>query len=207
MPFQNGQASGDFREFSGRVQSYYVTTRNTLGKLTSDALTQANPPVVTAANTKSTTLTNITKTGVLGGSVAFTRPDFANGYVGGPVAPAGTYNAGIKPLGIFLNDAQGNPYENAPGVASGVGPYACGSGTTLGVTIWETQILLGGTAGTALTWAAGDKVYASCNGLLTNVIADAYETSVAGTPLATVMGIVTTAPDASNSLLVVDLRV
>jgi hypothetical protein len=202
MPLNRGQASGDFREFSGRVQPMYVVTRNSYGSLTADAFTQANPAVVTATPTKSTTLTGA-PLGVLSGSVAFTRPDIGNGYHGGP---ASTYLAGVKPLGIFANDARGNSYENTPAVASGAGTYYCGTGT-IGVTIWETQVLLGGTAGNALTYAPGDKVFASSNGLLTNVNNDAYEYNVAGNPAPTVVGIVRTAPDANNSLLVVDLRI
>jgi hypothetical protein len=69
-------------------------------------------------------------------------------------------------------------------------------------------VLIGGGAGNALTYAAGDKLYASQNGLLTNVLADSYETQVAaGIENNTIMGIVKVAPDANSSLLVLDLRV
>lgn len=203
-----GQSSGDFRETSGRVEVLYKVTNNSLGLLTPDAFTQATPRVVTAAPTVSTTLANITKVGVLGGSVAFTRPDVGNNYVGGP--PTGAYTAGRIPLGIFINDSLGNAFENTPGVASGRGPYICGSGSTVGVTIYETQVLLGGGAGNALTYATGDKVYASANGLLTKTLADAYEYNVAGQgaiEFVTLIGVVKVAPDANSSLLVVDLRV
>ena len=204
-----GISSGDFRETSSRVQLFHVVTRNSMGQLTTDAFTQANPPVVITVDNKSTTLATITKKGVLGGSVAFTRPDIANGFHGGPVVDAGpTYKAGLKPLGIFLNDAIGNPFENTPGPASGKGPYVCGSGSCVGVSIYETQQQNGGHA--LLQWATGDKVYASCNGLLTNRKEDAYEYCVAAQQdldFVTVMGIVKVAPDPSNSILVVDLRV
>lgn len=203
-----GQSSGDFRETSGRVQIYYVVTRNSMGSLTPDALTQSNPPVVTAAANKSTTLAGITKSGVLGGSIAFTRYDYGNGYVGGPVQVAAAYDARIKPLGVFINDALGNAFENTPGVASGKGPYVCGSGSTVGVAIYETKNQISGSA--TITYQPGDKVYASVNGLLTNVLADAYEFNVSGQgtlPFVTLMGIVKVAPDANNGLLVVDLRV
>jgi hypothetical protein len=204
MPL-GGISSGDFKETSGRVQLFHVVTRNSVGMLTTDAFTQANPPVVSGAN-KSATLANITKVGVLGGSVAFTRPDVGNGYHGGPVLSGSNYIAGLKPLGIFLNDAIGNPFENTPGPASGKGPYVCGSGSCVGVALYETKRQIGGSAN--LTWAAGDKVYASVNGLLTNRVEDAYEYNVAGNPPPTVMGIVKVAPEAGGSnLLVVDLRV
>jgi len=205
-----GQSSGDFKETSSRIQLFHVVTRNSMGVLTPDAFTQANPPVITSLTGKSSTLANITKVGVLGATVAFTRPDVGNGYQGGPVAPGAVYNPGARPLGLFLNDSIGNAFENTPGVASGRGPYV--SGSCCGVSLYETksQGLSGGPAiGTALTWAVGDKVFASANGLLTNNILDAYERNVVAATNAdvTVMGIVKVVPDANSALLVLDLRV
>jgi len=209
-----GQSSGDFKETSGRIQLFHVVTRNAMGAATTDAYTQANPPVVTAAGNKSSTLTGVTKVGVLGGSVAFTRPDAGNNLHGGPVlsgdgnpATAANYNAGFRPLGLYLNDAVGNAFENTPGTASGRAPYVCGVGSCVGVSLYETKQQIGGTA--AVTYAAGDKLYASVNGLLTKNIADAFErnkTGGADTDV-TLMGIVKAAPDSTNPLLVVDLRV
>ena len=199
-----GQGSGDFRETSARVQLLHVVTRNAQGILTPDAFTQDNPPIVTGY--ASTTLASITKVGVLGGSVAFTRPDYGNGFQGGPVLVSSAYNVGLVPLGIFINDAIGNPFENTPGVASGRGPYVCGNGSCLALSIYETKIQMGGSPGTAITYAAGNKVYASVNGLITNVAADAYEYQVLANSQ-TLMGIVKVAPDANSSLLVIDLRV
>ena len=190
-----GQSSGDFRETSSRVQLFHVVTRNSLGLLVPSGFTQTNPAVV--ATNVSTTLAGITKTGVLGGSVAFTRGDFGNNYIGGPIA----FDAAVQPLGIFLNDAIGNAFENTPGLASGRAPYVCGSGSCIGVSIYETKDL---TSGAALTWGVGNYVYASKNGLLTNVAdaANAYNGTAA-----VVLGVVKSAPDANSSLLVIDLRV
>jgi hypothetical protein len=207
MPMAQGQGSGDFRETSGRVQIFHVVTRNSYGVLSADSFTQSNPVIVTTTANVSTTLAGVTKKGVLGGSVAFPRFDAGNGFHGGPVQIGGLYDIRIAaPLGIFINDAVGNAFENTPGVASGRGPYVCGSGTTLGFSIYETQVQIG--ASTALTYTVGDKLYASVNGLLTNVIADSYEKAGAlssNTP--TIMGILKVVPDANNSLMVVDLRV
>jgi len=205
MPLAQGQGSGDFAETSGRIHLFHMGIRNAMGILTADAFTQATPPIVTAAANVSTTLSGITKAGVLGATVAFTRPDAGNGYHGGPVQVGAAYVAGQKPLGLFINDAVGNAFENTPGVASGRGPYVSGQGV-VGVTLWETQIQIG--ASTALTYAAGDPLYASVNGLLTNLIDDAYEYQVVADPdNVTIMGIVRVAPDADNSLMVLDLRV
>jgi hypothetical protein len=178
-----------------------------VGILTADAFTQANPPIVTTAANVSTTLSGISKLGVLGASIAFTRPDIGNARIGGPVQVGAAYVAAQKPLGIFINDSLGNAYENTPGPASERGPYLSGQGTCA-VSLWETQIQIG--ANTALTYAAGDKLYASVNGLLTNRIEDAYEYNVSGQndpDFVTIMGVVKIAPDASNTLMVLDLRV
>ena len=205
-----GQSSGDFKETSGRVQLLHVITRNSVGVLTPDAFTQANPPVVPGG--KSATLTSITKVGVLGSSVAFTRKDYGNGYHGGPIKISGNYDASVQPLGIFLNDSIGNAFENTPGVASGRGPYVCGNGSTLGLTLYETKYQTtndGKVVGNDISpgYTPGDKVYASVNGLVTNVPHDSYEYNVAGNPAPTLIGIVKVAPDANSALLVIDLRV
>jgi hypothetical protein len=202
---QQGQGSGDFRETSGRVQLFHVTTRNSMGLATPDAFTQANPPIVTATANKSTTLASVTKVGVLGATIAFTRPDIGNGYHGGPVLIAAAYSVTLQPLGVFINDAIGNAFENTPGPASGKAPYVCGSGTCIGVSLWETQHLKTGSA--AITYAAGNKLYASANGLFTNVLEDSYENQASGAPAPVVVGIVKIAPDANNSLMVIDLRI
>lgn len=207
MPLELGQGSGDFRETSGRIQLLHPGVRNSVGLATPDAFTQANPPIVTASANLSTTLANITKVGVLGSSVAFTRPDVGNGYHGGPVQVGSAYVAPQKPLGLFINDAIGNAFENTPGPASGRAPYMSGQGT-YGVELWETQQQIMGS--TALVYAAGDFLYASVNGLLTNRIEDAYQYNVSGQndpDFVTVMGVVKVAPDANNSLMVLDLRV
>ncbi len=200
-----GQGSGDFRETSGRVQLLHVVTRNSQGNLTPDAFTQANPPVVPGQ--KSTTLATITKVGVLGGTYAFTRPDFGNGYHGGPTLVSSAYSAALKPLGIFINDSIGNAFENTPGIASGKGPYVCGSGSCVANSIYETKSQI--TPGTTIQYAPGDSLYASVNGLATNILADAYEYNVAAQndiKFVTRVGVVKVAPDANSSLLVYDVR-
>lgn len=207
MPLSLGQGSGDFRETSGRVQIFHEGIRNSLGILTADAFTQSNPTIVVTTANVSTQLAGITKKGVLGSSIAFTRPDAGNGFHGGPVQVSAAYVAGQKPLGIFINDSLGNAFENTPGVASGRGPYLSGLGS-VGVSIWETQQQI--SASTTLTYAVGDLLYASVNGFLTNRIQDAYQYNVTGQndpDFVTIMGVVKVAPDANNTLLVLDLRV
>lgn len=205
MALSLGQGSGDYAETSGRVQPFHIGHRNAVGILAPDGLTQANPPVVTGASTVSTTLAGITQTGVLGGSVAFTRPDAGNGFIGGPTEGTADDTL-LRPLGFFINDAVGNAYENTPGPASGRAPYFSGQGC-IGLSIWETQDL---NSGAALTWSVGDLVYASRNGLATNVDDqnNGYESQAASADgSGTVLGVVKVAPDADNTLLVIDLRV
>jgi len=203
-----GQSSGDFKETSGRIQLFHVVTRNSIGSLSPDAFTQANPPVVVTVGNLSTTLSALNgKRGVLGSTVAFTRPDIGNNYLGGPVLVGGLYSATIKPLGMFINDSLGNAFENTPGVASNRGPYVAGSGSCLGLKIYETKQQIGGAAN--LVYSAGQWVYASVNGLITNRIEDAYEYNVAGQAdpdFVTVMGIIKRVPDASNDIMVIDVR-
>lgn len=207
MPLAIGQGSGDFRETSGRVQPFHIGCRNSVGILVPTAFTQDNPPVVTATANVSTTLSGITRKGVLGATFAFTRPDIGNGMIGGPALITAAYQAGQKPLGVFINDALGNAYENTPAVASGRGPYYSGM-SVLGFSLWETQIQVG--ASTALTYAVGDALYASPNGLLTNRLEDAYQYNVAAQndrDFVTIVGVLKIVPDANNSLMVVDMRI
>ncbi len=203
----NGQSSGDFKETSGRVQMHHIGIRNTMGALAADAFTQANPPVVVATANVSTTLANVTALGVLGGSVAFTRPDGGANVHGGAVQISSAYDATLVPLGIYINDANGNRFENTPGTASGLGAYLCNGGC-ISVSIYESKRQVGGS--TTLTYAAGDRLYASVNGYLTNRLADAYEYNVSGQnaiEFVTLMGVCKNAPTASSPLLTLDLRV
>lgn len=206
-----GQASGDFTESSSALRILYVGNRNSFAaQLTTDGFTQTNPPVDsgTAGATKSDTLPTAPKRGVLGGSVCFTRPDAGNGMVGGPVsaAPAG---GSVTPLGLFINDAAGNAYENTPAPASGQAPYLSGQGT-YGLRLYETYDLATANGNVPLDWQSGDKVYASVNGYLTNLTdaANAFEASTpggGGTPLA--MGVVKIVPDSVHAEIVIDQRI
>jgi hypothetical protein len=210
-----GQASGAAQ--SGALRILYSLVKDTIPSLSADAFTQSNPSIVTGY--PSTTLPVNVKKGVLGGSVAFTRPDEGSNAVGGPVLVEGSYLLGAKPVGLFINDALGNAYENTPAVASGKGPFLRGG--SVGVKIYETQRQTNngaGSAGDDLSWAVGDYVYASVNGLLTNRFEDSYEYAAvneAGTgsnsgsaiePDCTRMGIVLAPPDATSAEMFVLLK-
>jgi len=171
-----GQASGGWTESSSALRILNVGIRNSLAPLTDDAFTQANP--VAVATGVSSRL-DITLNGVLSGSVCFTRPLDGNQFVGGPgtddiqtLYRANTIQQCYRPLGLFINTATGNPYENLPGVASGVGPYVSGMGT-YGSSLYETALIAGGgdplidTGDSILTsYITGNELIASRNGFL-----------------------------------------
>ena len=207
-----GQASGGWTESSSALRILNLGIANSIGVLTDDAFTQSNPPIV-AGNI--TAQVDQTLTGVLSGSVCFARGDAGGGsnYIGGPAA-VGTANVGV--LGVFINSANGNSFENTPGTASGKGPYASGQGT-YGNTLFEDKVVSGANVGNALTaLAVSQALYASRNGYLTNAIAgdfaaDASEQCWEGNPAAfggaTVIGIVKMVPDATQGDVVYDQRI
>jgi hypothetical protein len=185
----SGQASQDFSRGPSALRILHLGVRCDLGELTA----QANPAIVTTA--PSTTLTGITKRGVLGGSFAIARPDVGNGKIGGPKSgPA----AGNRPLGIFINDALGNPFENTPAAASNKCPFVCAMGS-YGSRLYETlqqTTTGGGSVGDGLTtYACGQALYCSVNGLLTNRSDDSIEVAASGT--AKVYAIIVGAPDST----------
>lgn len=211
-----GQSSGV--QGSGALRILYSLVKDSIPSLAADAFTQSNPPVVTTSANVSTTLPVNVKKGVLGGSVAFTRFDQGANVVGAPLAYdaanavrtiAGTVKRpACRPLGLFINDALGYAYENTPAVASGKGPFLRGG--SVGVKVYETQYQIG--ASTNLSYAVGDRLYASVNGLLTNRIEDSFEwaaiNDASGSPTAsdvTVMGIVLAPPDATSAELFLTL--
>lgn len=215
-----GLASGDFRLSQGALRILYHVQKDTIPVLSSDAFTQNNPNVVTTLAAVSTTLPTNVKKGVLGGSVAFTRPDIGGNTIGGAVLVAAAPVVNTRPLGLFINDALGNSFENTPGAASGKGPFVRGG--AVGVKIYETQQQTtngGGAVGDVLTaYANGQKLYASVNGYLTNRWQDSYEyawiNGVSGSgggsaciePDVTCMGIVLSPPDSTSAELFAELK-
>lgn len=164
-----GQASGGWTESSSALRILNLGVRNSVGVLTTDSFTQNNPPAVVTAGTISTQV-NTQLTGVLSGSVAFTRPDGGANFIGGPNEAPGALNLQfVRPLGCFINDANGYPYENLPAQASGKGPYVSSQGT-YGNGLFETQIIggaiVGFAPGAAIPYVTGQFLMASRNGYL-----------------------------------------
>ena len=219
-----GQASGGFTESNSALRILHVGVRNTVTQLVADAFTQTNPPTqathVTAASGFSSQIF-----GVLSGSVAFARPDAddatANGVIGGPT-DKDNVNIGAqpnqRPLGIFINTANGQAFTNQPGIASNRGPYVSAQGT-YGNKLWETKRLTAGgdgLAGSTITYIIGSELAASVNGYLTshvNTASTDLHDDVHGCGPAKAantywtIGILTIAPDSSSDELVYDQRI
>jgi hypothetical protein len=215
-----GQASGGWTESSAALRLLHVGIRNATGVLTADGFTQTNPPIVTTAGTISTQ-TNTGVLGVLSGSVAFTRPDQGSNFIGGPVEPGAPDNILIQPLGVFVNTAVGNAFENQPGPASGKNTYVSAQGT-YGNQLFETQALatVGAvTAGDDLIYTAGQELVASRNGYLimrqttqTGAVVSLDVASTTsqvanGATASTTIGILKMPPDSEQFELVYDQRV
>lgn len=227
-----GQASGGWTESSSALRLLNVGIRNSIGVLTADSFTQANPPAVA---TNVSTRVNPTLVGALSGSVAFVRPDGGSNYMGGPGSAAtqttlqgnAALALGYRALGCFINSVNGNAYENTPAVASGVGPYVSAMGT-YGNAIYETALIANSAdaanapAGMAITYRTGMQLMASRNGYLMpthvigtdggvdscDVVAMTAESFVHNAVnSATVIGILKMVPDATQTELVYDQRI
>ena len=210
-----GQASGAWTESSSALRLLHVGIRNTVGILTLDSFTQTNPPSAVIGTSTSAGMDTATL-GVLSGSVAFTRGDQGANEIGGTAGnAAGT--AGISEVGVFINTAVGNAYENTPGVASGKGPYVSGQGTYAN-SLYETLCQAG-----AFTngYTTGDSLFASVNGYLithdSGGIANPSSTASAGAvvpatdfqnqAIAPIMGILKMPADAVQPEIVYDQRI
>jgi hypothetical protein len=217
-----GQASGGFTESSSALRILHVGIRNTVGILTDDAFTQTNPPMVTVASTISDNV-DTSVFGVLSGSIAFARPDQGPNYIGGNVETlaVAALETFVRPLGVFINSAAGNAYENLPGAASGKGPYVSGQGTYASQ-LFETQAL-GAAAplvqGDDIVYVVGAELVASRNGYLmprvTVVGGAAVSLDVAaitaevehGATASTTLGILKMPADAVQNEIVFDQRI
>lgn len=226
MPQLLGEASGGFTESSSALRILHVGIRNSLDVLVDDAFTQTNPPNVSTAGTVSTQV-DTTVFGVLSGSVAFTRPDAAgDGFIGGNVEGLAdpSLETFLRPLGVFINNANGNAFENLPGQASGKGPYVSAQGC-YGNALYETQVL-DGTAitnfatGDSIPYTAGVELVASRNGYLMprqaidggGVVRDFDVAGCTaevehGLAASTLIGVLKTPPDSDLSELIYDQRI
>lgn len=220
-----GQASGGFTESSSALRLLHVGVRNTLAILTDDAFTQTNPPIVTTAGTISTNV-DTSVFGVLSGSVAFTRPDQGPTFVGGNAEGLANalHETFVRPVGLFINNAAGNAFENQPAAASGKGPYVSSMGSYASQ-LFETESIgtngAGILAGASLNYIIGQELVASRNGYLmprralNTALAAVESLDVAaitaevehGLAASTTIGILLMPADATQNEIVFDQRI
>lgn len=172
----------------------YRQTYNTYGSIDADGLTQDNR-VGNVQKTGNSRLTSATNKGILAGSVVAIR---ANGLIGAAAGDGANFD---NVVGIAVNDAVGNPYESSSAVASQKVVYAHGSGTVFSTDIYEAVTEAG--AGNPVTYANGDLMYASQNGLLTN--ASGCIGGAAGNQ--TVIGILLQKPTQTDPFMVVQMKI
>lgn len=157
------------------------TQLNSLPTLADVCYTKAN-----YGNNTNTTLSANTPRGVLGGSIAAMS-------AGGGDYVAYPSSLTTAAIGLFVNDAAGAAFENAPAVASGKVAIIKGL-ASVEVDVYETRNLADSAS---ITYALGDSLFSSTWGLLTN------ETSTD----ATVIGIVTKVPTTASPTLGLDMRI
>jgi hypothetical protein len=172
----------------------YRQTYNTLGAITAIGLTQDNR-VGNAQKANNTRLNTKTNKGILAGSVVAV---VGSGLIG--LCAGDSTSVFDMAVGIAVNDAVGNPFESSSAVGSGKVVYAHGTGTVLMTDVYETK----GTDGTAIvSYNAGDKLYSSQNGLLTNTLGMANAPSATNTEV----GIVLSAPTPTNAYMTLQLKI
>ena len=185
---------------NSHCEFFYRQTFNTYGLITTTGLTQDNR---TGNNQKvgNTRLTTSTNKGILAGSVVAV----IGSNMIGPCAGDSTLT-NDKAVGIAVNDAVGNPFESSSAVASQRVVYAHGSGTVFQTDIYET-VATDGT--TALVYAAGDLMYSSQNGLLTNPggLANVVTASAAQLQRNTVVGILLKIPTSTDPFMTVQMKI
>lgn len=139
------------------LKIHYAVTRDTLSVLRTSDFTRTNVRFKGGSGTES--LGADFPDGQLGGQVTVQTGDFEVGVMSDPDAE--------PPIGLFINDAAGSPFENTPAVASGKSPHVMGSGSVVEVDVFE----LWDSSGGALTYASagvGSLMWGSANGLVTN---------------------------------------
>lgn len=158
-------------------------TLNTLGRGNNLQLSIATAALTQVNNNLGDTnalITGDTPKGVLGGSIAGIRGD----------GIAGAADKTHRPIGWILNNAQGDPFDNSPAVASEKLPFHVNPNGLIKIDIYELN--LQGTA-TPLVYAVDDKLYCSRNGFATN------ETPTGGNAVGTeIVGYVTSVPTSTD---------
>jgi len=181
---------------NSHCEFFYRQTFNTYGLITTTGLTQNNT-VGNAQKVANTRLSTATNKGILAGSVVAV----VGSNLIGPSTGSDSTTAD-KVVGVAVNDAVGNPFESSSAVSSQRVVYAHGSGSVFQTDIYETFEQNGSTP---IAYVAGDKLYASQNGLLVNS-ADIDSTALSA-GYATVVGICLKIPTGTDPFMTVQMRI
>jgi len=190
---------------NGHMEVLYRQTYNSIGGTTTADFTQSNTTanVQAQANTIALGGRLSTTLGILAGSVVAVVSGQDN--VIGPCVGDST-TVYDKAVGIAINDAVGNPFESSSGIASQKVVYCHGSGTVFKTDIYETCTTAG--AGNAISYSAGDLLYASQNGLLTNASGLANSATAISSGAITKIGVLLKAPaGSSDPYMMVQLKI
>lgn len=166
-------ASFGGRLFGGRVQELLSINRNTLLDMHRDGFTKENKfaGVINKTFDRDTDTGRTIPVGALGASVAVIKGSFLAGPPTAGQCGVGNLIRAEKPLGIFINDAAGRPFESISALGSGKAVFLDGSGTCCAVQFYETNGRNGACVHVAglLTYTAGDRLFVDMiSGLLTN---------------------------------------
>lgn len=173
-----GQTSQAYLGSATALTVLYPGVQNGISGIADDGFTQRNPCAIGTAGTISRYV-NPARSGILSGSVAFTRPDAGNDRHGGPGDPDiqnnlqknPAYAAAFRPLGIYLNNANGNnAYDNQSAPGSGLNMYMSNGGTYRN-NLYETFLLTdldaaNSPAGSEIVYLPGTNLVGSRNGFL-----------------------------------------
>lgn len=169
--------------------------RDSLSTLREADFTRDNTPATGWSND---TITTSTPRGALAGHIAFVSDTNEVGVVE-TVATTGPFVQDYQLKGVFILDVASSPFENQPALGSGKLAVLSGR-SVVEVDVYETH----DSSDVALNYNAGDPLYASQRGLLTNASGDAFHT-VGTTTSTKVVGVVRTAPADNNGKLVAEL--
>jgi hypothetical protein len=150
--------------------------------LSDDCYTKQNYGANAGGNT---TLSVNTPRGVLGGSVA--------GISAGLDYTVVPCTDELRPVGLFVNDAARAAFENSPAVASGK-IAVMKAQASVEVDVYETRDAANAAD---LTYAVGNYLYCSAQGLLTNEVSTE----------ATIIGVLTKAPSTVSPTIGLDERI
>lgn len=138
-------------------------------------------------------ITSSTPDGALSGHVACVTADDEVGVCRDADIAA---NQGIRILGMFKLNVATDPFENQPALGSGKLAFVTGD-STIALDLYETH---DDATNSAQTYAAGDRLYVSKNGMLTKVAADAL------TNFTTNVGVVRKAAAAGSTTITVQVK-